>query len=167
MKRLFLLSIALFLVCAVNAQTEFSIPNRTLQQKYDMSRFIMTSYITSCINAAKSDGMTAEEFGMKCGEAFIPVWDENTGFEQCVDWMLTYWTNLSDEAPIVEQSNDKVVITVLHINPTLENQDDFLGVSLDEFVAFIKASHVALFNHFDVGFNLTKEEEGFKTVITQ
>jgi len=49
----------------------------------------------------------------------------------------------------------------------LENQDDFLGVSLEEYIAYQKAAHVALFNHFDVGFDLTKEEEGYKTVITK
>jgi len=127
----------------------------------------MNNMIASCINVAKSDGMTAEEYGKKCGEAFIPIWDENTGFEQCVEWMLYYWANLSDDAPIVEQSNEKVVITVPHIYPLLENRDDFLGVSLEEFVTYINAAHVALFNHFDVGFDLTKEEEGFKTVMTK
>ena len=81
--------------------------------------------------------------------------------------MLFYWTNLTDDAPIVEQSNEKVVITITHIYPLLENRDDFLGVTLEEFVTYIKAAHEALFNHFDVGFDLTKEEEGFKTVITK
>ena len=167
MKKLFLLSIVLSLVCATHAQTGFSVPARTLQQKYNTSRMIMNHYIASCINIAKSDGMTAEEYGKKCGEAFIPVWDENTGFEGCVEWMLTYWTNLSDDAPIVEQSEGKVAITVPHIYPVLENRDEFLGVSLEEYIAFVKAAHVALFNHFDVGFDLTKEEEGFKTVISK
>jgi len=167
MIRFFLISILLSLVCVTYAQTEFSVPTPTLQQKQNMSRLIMNNMIASCINVAKSDGITAEEFGKKCGEAFIPIWDENTGFEQIVEWMLTYWTNLTDDAPIVEQSNEKVVITVPHIYPVLENQDDFLGVSLEEFVAYINAAHVALFNHFDVGFDLTMEEEGFKTVITK
>jgi hypothetical protein len=127
----------------------------------------MNNMIASCINVAKSDGMTAEEYGKQCGEAFIPIWDEETGFEQCVEWMLTYWTNLTDDAPIVEQSNEKVVITVSHIYPLLENRDDFLGVSLEEFLAYIKAAHAALFNHFDVGFDLSRGVEGFKTVITK
>ena len=167
MKRFFLISILLSLVCVTYAQTEFTVPTRTLQQKHNASRMIMNHSIASCINVAKSKGMTAEEFGKKCGEAFIPVWDENTDFEQCVNWMLFFWTNLSDDAPIVEQSNEKVVITVPHIYPVLENQDDFLGVSLEEYIAYQKAAHVALFNHFDVGFDLTKEEEGYKTVITK
>ena len=78
MKKLFLISIALVLVCVVNAQTEFSIPTPTLQQKYDNTRWLMNNYIISCISVAKSDGMTAEEFGKKGGEVFIPYWDENT-----------------------------------------------------------------------------------------
>ena len=167
MKKFLLISIVLSLFCASYAQTEFSVPTPTLQQKHNMSRLIMNNMIASCINVAKSDGMTAEEYGKQCGEAFIPIWDEETGFEQCVEWMLTYWTNLTDDAPIVEQSNEKVVITVPHIYPLLENRDDFLGVSLEEFLAYIKAAHVVLFNHFDVGFDLSRGEEGFKTVITK
>ena len=167
MKKLCLVSIALFLVCAAFAQTEFSIPTPTLQQKYDNTRWLMNNYILACISVAKSDGMTVEEFGIKGGEVFIPFWDENTGFEQIVNYMLNYWAWLADDVQIIEQSNEKVVIAVPHLYPWLEDQSVIAGVSLDEFIAYLNTVHKILFNHFDVGFELISGEEGFRTIITQ
>jgi len=167
MKKVILFSTMLFIVCAVNAQTEFSVPTPTMEQKLNMSRMMMNNYIVSCINVAKSDGMTAEEFGKKCGEVFVPVWDEDTGFEQIVNYMLNYWAWLADDVQIIEQSNEKVVITVPHIYPLLENQSVFVDVSFEEFLTYINVVHVTLFNHFDVGFNMTWGEEGLKTEISK
>ena len=167
MKKLFLLSIVLSIVCASYAQTEFSVPTPTLEQKYDNTRWLMNNYILACISVAKSDGMTAEEFGKKGGEVFVPYWDENTGFEQIVDYMLNYWAWLADDVQITEQSNEQVVIAVPHIYPWLEDEGALAGVSLIEFIEYINVVHVTVFNHFDVDFDLTKEEEGFKTVITK
>jgi hypothetical protein len=167
MKKLFLLSVVLSFVCATHAQTEFSVPSPTLEQKYDNTRWLMNNYIISCISVAKSDGMTAKEFGKKCGEVFAPLWDVNTGFEQIVNFMLDYWAWLADDVQIIEQSNEKVVITVPHIYPWLEDEGVLVGVSLEEFLAYVNTVHVTIFNLFDVGFDLTKGEEGFKTVITQ
>jgi len=167
MKKISLLSLALFLVCAANAQTKFSVPARTLQQMYNGTRNLMYNYIISSINLAKSDGMTVEEFGKKSGAVFIPLWDEKTGFEQFVNYMLGYWANLSDSVQIIEQSNEKVVITVPHIYPWFENQGVVVGVSLEDLIVFVNEVHRVIANHFDLGFDLTWGEEGLKTVITQ
>jgi hypothetical protein len=127
----------------------------------------MNNYILSTINVAKTDGMTAEEFGKKCGEVFVPFWDENTGFEQIVNYMLDYWAWLADDVQIIEQSNEKVVMTVPHIYPWLEEEGVLAGVSIEEFLAYVNTVHITVFNLFDVGFELTKGDEGFKTVITK
>ena len=167
MKKIFLISIVLSVVCAASAQTTFSVPTPTLEQKYDNTRWLMNNYILSCISVAKSDGMTAEEFGKKGGEVFGPFWDVNTGFEQIVNYMLNYWAWLADDVQIIEQSNEKVVIVVPHIYPWLEEEGVLAGVSLEEFITYQNTVHATLFKHFDVGFDLTRGEEGFKTIITQ
>ena len=167
MRKICLLSFVLFIACATYAQTEYSVPTPTLEEKYDSTRWLMNNYILSCISVAKSDGMTAEDFGKKSGKVFVPLWDENTGFEQIVNYMLDYWAWLADDVQIIEQSNEKVVITIPHIYPWLEDEGVLVGVSLEEFLEYLNTVHVAVFNHFDVGFDLTRGEEGFKTVITQ
>jgi len=167
MKKIYLLSIALFLVCAANAQTEFTVPTLTLQQRCDGNRDMVYNYIISSINLAKSDGMTVEEFAKKSGEVFIPVWDKDTGFDGFVNYMLGYWAKLSDSVQIIEQSNEKVVFVVPHIYPWFENQGVFVGVSLEELTTFVNEVHKVIANHFDLGFEMTWGEEGLKTAITQ
>jgi hypothetical protein len=167
MKRVFLLSIVLSIFCAINAQTTFSVPTPTMEQKLNNSRMIMNNYILACINAAKSSGMTVEEFGMKCGEAFIPAWDEDTGFEEIVNFLLNYWTYLADDVQIIEQSNEKVVITISHLDLRLEEQDVLFGVSLEEFIIYNNTVSKTVFGHFDVGSDMTRGEEGYRVVYTR
>jgi hypothetical protein len=167
MKKLFLLSIVLSLVCAINAQTTFTVPTPTMEQKLNTSRDIKNNYILACINAAKSSGMTAEEFGMKCGEAFIPAWDKDTGFDQIVNFSLYYWTCLVDDVQIIEQSNEKVVITIPHLDLRLEEQGVLFGVSLEDFITYIIAASKTTFGHFDVGSEMTRGEEGYRIVYTR
>jgi len=167
MKKVFLFSTLLFIVCAINAQTEFSVPTPTMGQKLNMTKMVMNNYIINFISVAKSDGMTAEEIGKKSGEVFISAWPENTGFEQIVNFALDYWTSSQDSVKIVEQSKEKVVITVPHIDARLENRDDFMGVSLEEFIAYMKATNIVVCNHFDVGYDITWGDEGLKIEYTQ
>jgi len=66
MKKLYLLSIVIFIACAANAQTEFSVPTPTLEQKYNLAKAFMYNTNLAEINVVKSVGMTVEEFnGMK------------------------------------------------------------------------------------------------------
>jgi hypothetical protein len=167
MKRIFLISIVLSFVCAANAQTTFSVPAPTMEEKLNSSRMIKNNYILACINAAKSSGMTVEEFGMKCGEAFIPAWSEDTGFEEIVNFSLNYWTWLTDDVQISEQSNEKVTITVPHFDPRLEEQGVLFGVSFEEFITYNNAVSKKVFSHFGVDSNMTWGEDGFKIVYTQ
>ena len=167
MKKLFLLSILLSIVCTTHAQTKYTVPALTMEQKLNTARQIKNNYILSCINAAKSSGMTVEEFGTKCGDAFIPAWDEDTGFEQIVNFSLYYWTGLADDVQIIEQSNNKVVLIVPHFDPRLEEQGVLFGVSLEEFITYLNATNKRVCNHFDVSSDMIWGEEGLKIVYTQ
>jgi hypothetical protein len=168
MKRICLtITIVVFIVCAVNAQTEFSVPTPTMEQKYNTTKMFMYNNILALITVAKGEGMTAEEFGKKSGEVFVPGWDENTGFEQFVNFALNSWACLSDDVKIIEQSDDKVVIIVPSVYQQLENQGVLFGSSVEELIAFFNAMHKVIANHFDVGFDMTWGEEGLKTVITK
>ena len=167
MKKIYLLSIALFLVCAVNAQTEFSVPTPTLEQKYNTTKMFMNNNILALITVAKNEGMTAEELGKKSGEVFAPNWDENTGFEQFVNFMLISWVTLVEDVQITEQSNEKVVIIASSLYKPLEDQGVLLGSSLEEYIAFLSAMMGEIANRFDLSCKMTWEAGGLKTVITQ
>ena len=111
--------------------------------------------------------MTVEEFGMKCGEAFIPAWNKDTGFDQIVNFSLNYWTELVDDVQIIEQSNEKVVIAIPHLDLRLEEQGVLFGISLEDFITYSNAVSMTVFGHFDVGSEMTRGEDGYRIVYTR
>ena len=167
MKKLFLISIVLFLVCAIKAQTTFSVPTPTMEQKYNMSTALLYNNILALITIAKSDGVTAEELGKKGGEVFAPLWDEDTEFEGFVNFSLTSWAHLAENVQIIEQSNEKVVITAQHIYPQLEDQGVFVGSSIQDLIAYFDAMMSEIANHFDLSCDMTWAEEELNIEITQ
>jgi hypothetical protein len=165
MKKICLLSIVLFIVCLVNAQTTFSVPTPTAEQKYNTTRNLLYNNILALINIAKSDGMTAEELGKRIGEKF--PWNEDATFEQLVNFTLRSWACMSDSVKIIEQSNEKVVITVPHIYPGLENQGVIYGSSLEDLIAYWDAMMGEIANPLDLSCDWTWGEEGLKVVVAQ
>ena len=125
MKKICSLSIVLFIVCLVNAQTEFSVPTLTEQQRYNTTRNLLYNNILALITVAKSDGMTAEELGKRLGEKF--PWDEDATFEQLANFMIRSCECMFNGVKIIEQSNEKLVFTAPHIYPNLENQGVIYG----------------------------------------
>ena len=80
MKRLLLISIVLSLVCAANAQTTFSVPTPTLEEKNNMNEMLMHNNILALITVAKNERITAEELGKKAAAVVFPYWDENSEY---------------------------------------------------------------------------------------
>ena len=69
MRKICLLSIVLFIVCAINAQTTFSAPTPTMEQQYSLAKNFMYNSILTAITVAKSEGMAVEEYSKKIGIA--------------------------------------------------------------------------------------------------
>lgn len=167
MRKLFLIAILVSAVCATHAQTEFTVPTPTMEEKYNGTKFILNNCILTLITVAESEGMTAEELGKKCGDVFIPAWDENTGFEGFVNFALFAWTSFSSDVQIIEQSNEKVVITFSHMYPDLEDQGILFGSSVEDYTTFFNAMNKVVAGHFDLSYNMTWGEEGYRIAITK
>ena len=166
MKKILLLSVLLLTVFAASAQTKFSVPVPTSEQKYNTTRMLLYNNILGFITAAKNDGMSAAEFGKKAGALFIPVWDENGGFEPYVNFLLNSWACSGDSVNIIEQSNDKLVVVISSLYKPLENQGTLFGCSLEDYTAFTNAELNEIAVHYGHSFEMTRGEEGYKFVIT-
>lgn len=167
MKKLFLLSILLSIACATHAQTEYAVPAPTLEEKANTNKMLMNNNILALITVAKSDGMTAEEFGKKSGAVFAPNWDENTSFEQFVNFNLYSWACMGDGVQIIEQSNEKVVIKASSIYRPLEEQGVFFDTSVEDYTEFFNAMLSVIAVHIGYSYELTRGEEGYRMVITK
>jgi hypothetical protein len=165
MKKIFLFSLLLSIVLASNAQTKFSVPVPNMEQKYNRTRALLYNNILALINIAKSDGMTADELGKRAGDVFI--WDEDTTFEQFVNFSLSSWAFMSDSVRIIEQSNEKVVFTFPHVYPALERQGALVGSSLEDLIAYFDAMMGAIAKTLNLSCDITWGVEGMKTEITK
>ena len=167
MKKLCLIPIMLSFVCATNAQMEFSVPTPTLEEKYNVTKMLMNNNILGLITVAKSDGMTAEELGKKGGAVFFPYWDENSEYEQFVNFALHSWACIADDVQIIEQSNEKLVVTFSSLYHPLEEQGVLFGSSVEDFTAFFNAMMSAIAVHLGYSFEMKKGEEGYRVVFTK
>mgnify|MGYP001819805391 CR=1 FL=1 len=167
MKRLLLISIVLSLVCAANAQTTFSVPTPTLEEKNNMNEMLMHNNILALITVAKNERITAEELGKKAAAVVFPYWDENSEYEQFVNFALNAWACMADDVQIIEQSNEKLVVTFSSMYQPLEEQGVFLGTSVEDYTAFFNSMMSAIAIHLGYTFDMTWGEEGYRIVFTQ
>lgn len=167
MKKLCLLAIALCTVCVTHAQTEFSVPDITIEEKLDAAKALMYRNIGSAIVEAKAGGMTAEEYGKKLGRQWFPVWDNNPGFEQLVNFSIWSWAALTDEVKILEQSADKVVYLVPSLSRELEEAPLLESFSIEDMVAFFDGMMSEIAAHLGFSMKLTWGDEGMKAVISR
>jgi len=167
MKKILLLSVLLLIVFTANAQTEFSVPTPTLEEKNNMNEMLMHNNILGLITVAKNEGITAEELGKKSGTLAFPYWDENSEYEQFVNFALYAWASMAENVQIIEQSNEKLVVTFSSMYEPLEEQGVFLGTSIEDYTAFHNAAMSAVAIHLGYTFEMTWGEEGYRVVITQ
>lgn len=165
MKKLYLISILLILVCAANAQTTFTVPTPTMDQKYNVTKDLLYNNILSLLAVAKSEGLTAEKLGTEIG--YRIRWGEDAGFEQFVNFTLFSWACFSDSVKILEQSSEKVVISVPHIYPTLEDQRVLYGTSIINLIAYFDAMMGEIARPLGIRNEITWGEEGMKIEIAQ
>ena len=167
MKTICLLSMVLSIICATHAQTTFTIPSPTMEEKANMSKALMNNNILAQITVAKNEGITAEELGKKSGAVFFPYWDENPGYEQFVNFALYSWACIADDVRIIEQSNEKLVVTLSSMYQPLEDQGVLFGSSVEDYTAFFNAMMSAVAVHLGYSFEMKRGEAGYRIVITQ
>jgi hypothetical protein len=167
MKKVFLFTTMLFIVCAANAQTEFTAPTPTPEQKYNLARAWWYNTLLTSISVAKAEGITVEEFSKKSGEKYAAIWNAETGFNQFTNNMLFYMSCVSDSINIVEQSEVKVVFISSPIYPPLANQGILFGTSLEEVVSCFDLIYSEIANRFNLKCNVTLVDGGLHFEISQ
>ena len=167
MKKLCLLAIALCTVCAVHAQTQFSVPDLTLQEKYDGIKILMNRNFCSFFVLVKAEGGSAEELGRNLGKLWVPLWDKSTTFEDFVGFNLWAWATSTEEVKILEQSSDKVVVLVPSLDKELEESPIMEGFSIEDLVDYYDGMMQEIATH--LGFKLTQSwgDKGLTAVISK
>jgi len=164
MKKPCVIIIALLLVCVAKAQTTYSVPTPTMEERYDNTRDLLYNNILALISIARSQDMTPEELGKEIG--YRTRWDADTGFEDLVNFTLYSWACLADDVKIVEQSPEKVVVHVPHVYPKLEDQGYIYGSSLENLIAYLDAMMGEIAKQYHLGCSMSWGDEGLSVEMT-
>ena len=167
MKKFFLVIMVLSLVYATQAQTEYSVPAPTLEEKFDMTKLLLHNNVLALITVAKNEGMTPAELGRKSGEIFASFWEENGGFEPYVNFLLYAWACSAEDVRIIEQSDEKLVVMISSMYRTVEDEGVLFGSSVEDNVAFNQAMLNEIAVHLDRSLEMTWGEEGYRIEITK
>ena len=137
-----------------------------MEQKFNTTKMHMNNILLAHITVAKDDGMTAAELGKKVGAMFIPAWDENGGFEPYVNFIIYGWACTADDVQIIEQTNEKLVVTISSMYQPIEDEGVLFGSSLDDFTAYFNAMLNVIAVHYGRSLEMTRGEEGYRIEIT-
>jgi len=165
MKKLVLLLIVLSVICTTYAQTDYSVPTPTLEQKYNMTNMLMNNNILGLMFVAKNGGIVPEELGRKVGDLAIPYWDENGGYEPFINFLLYSWACTSEGVQIIEQSDEKLIVVISSMYKPIEEQGVLFGASIEDYTEYFNAMLKVIAVHYDRSIEMKWGEEGFRIVI--
>lgn len=115
MKKLLSISICLLFIGSVFAQEKFVVPERTPEQKHRRATLMFWSWYGAGINFAKSQGVSAYDYGKYVGTLYAIGWNKENGLDGFVNGMIFNWKNMKFDADgeIVVKENDdgSVVVT--------------------------------------------------------
>lgn len=86
------------------AQTKFTVPELTDVQKLQTARTLGNNNIIAAINFARSQGLTAAEYGEYEGKLF--PWNKEDGFEGWINGFLYMNVAVARNVEIMEQSEN-------------------------------------------------------------
>ncbi|MBU8893572.1 MAG: hypothetical protein KOO66_12405 [Bacteroidales bacterium] len=134
-KLLFTLS---FLLCLTFVFGQnFTVPERTIEQKHNRVVWQTYGIIISEMSYAKSLGKTAEEVSIYTGNLFKTGWNQEGGFESFVKGVLFNFESfrLASEPAIeiLQQSENQIIFKVKNTSKSLFEKGDYYEVSYEEF----------------------------------
>ena len=171
MKKLISISIILFVAVFSYSQTAISVPEIPLENKYELARAFMYNNMCTAINIAKTEGKTAEEYGILLGNLYKASWPEEKNFEEfahdCIYHLVCLSGKMDSESPSVDltnQSENKIVFAVSDLHPNLVEQGEMWGTSFEELIQCWEAVYNQIAGKYNL--NYTMEMDGDKVRVT-
>ena len=114
MKKILSFAICMIFICNAFGQENFAIPERSPEQKHQRTIGQYYYIIAAGINFAKSQDVSAYEYGKYAGSLFSQTWNKESGLNGFVRGMIFNYENLRTEADgeivILENDDGSVVV---------------------------------------------------------
>lgn len=152
---------ALFLTTGLCAQEIFNVPEVSIEQKYQNMTGQLEAIIIVGINQAKTQGLTATEYGMFFGDQFKHSWNKDAGFEGFVKGMLYNMSCfLSDPGiEITINTAEKVKFKSRLLGPGIKKNEPVYEVTHKEYMDFLKATMSTIGDYLGCKSEISYDEE--------
>lgn len=141
----------------------FIIPQLTDTQKLQMARRVGNNNIIAAINFAKSQGLTAEEYGEYEGKLF--PWNKEDGFEKWINGFLYMNTGMVENIEILNQAENKITIRMSQIYPAFESRGEIMSVTFEEYLQWYEKAFTVIFNNLDCNYSQVLTDKGVEITI--
>lgn len=136
MKSLALIVICFFLVTILNAQQAISIPDVNPEQEQEILYNHVIAYFAAGITFAKTQDISAEEYGKYIGNQFKPFWSPDAGFASFANQMLFILKGVNpySEMKIIAQNDKMIRFKMSNINMLFKHGPAY-GITYKEFLS--------------------------------
>jgi hypothetical protein len=165
MKRFSMIFLAVFLVVCLRAQEGFTVPELSSEQKLEVRYNHVISYCVTGISFAKSQNVSAEDYGRYIGKLFIPFWNKEDGFPAFTGGIMYILAGLhpANDMEIIEQESNKIKFKLKNVTMVF-SEGPFLGVTAEEFLDCSYGIISELAEYMNVDFTHKMNDEGWYIV---
>lgn len=165
MKSVIVLFVCVLSFSFLNAQQSFAIPEITLEQEKEILYNHVIAYFATGITFAKTQGVSAEDYGKYIAEQFKPFWDSSQGFPAFANTIMFILKGMhpANEMQIIEQSDKMLRFKMKNVDAMFQMGPAY-GITYAEFLECSKGTLETLANYMDTSFEQKASNDGWYIV---
>lgn len=165
MKKIISIVLCLFTFSVINAQQKFSVPEVSSEQEKEILYNHVIAYFATGITFAKTQGVSAEDYGKYIAEQFKPFWDPSQGFPAFANTTMFILKGMhpANEMQIVEQSDKMLLFKMKNVDAIFQMGPAY-GITYAEFLECSKGTLETLANYMNTSFEQKTTEDGWYVV---
>lgn len=166
MKKVISILLISMVTLVVIAQENFTVPNLTDTQKYQIAAAYWRYTMLMALNIAKSSGKSIEEAATYGSDQNKIYWDKEAGFKGLVEGILTHYVILVPDGnvEIIEQTDKMIKIKITNFYPELK-AGPILNVTYEELITYLQIANSRLADYMGATFSFKDTPEGIITII--
>lgn len=154
MRRIIVFAVTLLAGSILVAQQQLTVPQPSQEEKIEVLYQHVIAYATTGIAFAKTQGVSAEEYGRFIGKSFIPFWNPEDGYHVFAEGLMFILAAMyfDNQMEILEQNDKMVRFRMKNVDLSFREGPMF-GVTFEEFLECSKGVITELADHMNVDFS--------------
>lgn len=165
MKSIFVLLLTMLFVYQISAQERFTVPQLTTDQEKEVLFNHVMAYSVTGISFAKTQGVSAEDYGRFIGKKFTAFWNPDDGFAMLVNQMMFILAGMypDNQIEILEQDENSIKFRLKNVDLAFQ-QGPMFDVKYQDFLNCSYGIISELADFMGCGFSHKMTGEGWYVV---